>query len=52
LRVAQYNGVPPYAETHAYVRRIIAEYNRKKAAAKKTTTQAAAKKAISSASSQ
>jgi soluble lytic murein transglycosylase-like protein len=52
LRVAQYNGVPPYAETHAYVRRIIAEYNRKKAAAKKTTTQAVAKEAISSASSQ
>jgi soluble lytic murein transglycosylase-like protein len=52
LRVAQYNGVPPYAETHAYVRRIIAEYNRKKAAAKKTTTQAVAKKPISSASSQ
>jgi soluble lytic murein transglycosylase-like protein len=45
-RVAQYNGVPPYAETHAYVRRIIAEYNRKKVAAKKTT-QVAAKKSAS-----
>jgi soluble lytic murein transglycosylase-like protein len=52
LRVAQYNGVPPYPETHAYVRRIIADYNRKKAAAKKTTTQAVAKKPVGSASSQ
>ncbi|HEY3927634.1 MAG TPA: lytic transglycosylase domain-containing protein [Candidatus Koribacter sp.] len=34
-RVAQYNGVPPYHETRAYVRSIIAEYNRKKAAEKK-----------------
>jgi hypothetical protein len=34
-RVAQYGGIPPYAETHAYVKRIIAEYNRKKAAEKK-----------------
>ena len=50
-RVAQYHGVPPYAETHAYVRRIILEYNRKKAAAKKTT-QAALKKPISASSSQ
>lgn len=41
-RVAQYNGVPPYAETHAYVKRIINEYNRKKAAEEKT--QASAKK--------
>lgn len=41
-RVAQYNGVPPYRETRAYVRNIIVDYNRKKAAAKKT--QAAAKK--------
>jgi soluble lytic murein transglycosylase-like protein len=45
-RVAQYNGVPPYRETHAYVRRIIAEYNRKKAAEKKTT-QSASKKPVS-----
>jgi soluble lytic murein transglycosylase-like protein len=51
-RVAQYNGVPPYRETHAYVRRIIADYNRKKAAAKKSVTQAAAKKPIGSANSQ
>jgi len=33
-RVAQYGGIPPYAETHAYVARIIREYNRKKAAEK------------------
>jgi soluble lytic murein transglycosylase-like protein len=50
-RVAQYNGVPPYAETHAYVRRIIAEYNRKKAADKKMT-QVATKKAATATSSQ
>ncbi len=32
LRVQQYKGVPPYAETHAYVARVITDYNRKKAA--------------------
>lgn len=31
-RVEQYHGVPPYTETRAYVRRIVADYNRKKAA--------------------
>lgn len=49
LRVQQYNGVPPYAETRAYVRRIVAEYNRKKAIAKpatRKTTQLAAKKPV------
>lgn len=39
-RVAQYGGIPPYAETHAYVKRIIAEYNRKKAAEKKAAAAA------------
>ena len=34
-RVAHYNGVPPYRETHAYVARIIREYNRKKLAEQK-----------------
>jgi soluble lytic murein transglycosylase-like protein len=29
-RVAQYRGVPPYPETRAYVRRVIADYNAKK----------------------
>ena len=31
-RVAKYKGVPPYRETHAYVRRVIADFNRKKIA--------------------
>jgi hypothetical protein len=31
-RVEQYHGVPPYAETHAYVARIVSDYNRKKLA--------------------
>lgn len=34
-RVLQYNGVPPYRETHAYVARIIKDYNRKKLAERK-----------------
>ncbi len=49
-RVDQYKGVPPYRETHAYVARIIRDFNRKKrdqqkdaraAAAKKTSTRSA-----------
>lgn len=32
-RVQQYAGVPPYRETHAYVARVIIDYNRKKKAA-------------------
>jgi soluble lytic murein transglycosylase-like protein len=49
-RVDQYHGVPPYAETRAYVRRIVADYNRKKAATtkkpalNKETVQVAAKR--------
>jgi soluble lytic murein transglycosylase-like protein len=35
-RVQQYHGVPPYRETHAYVARIIKDYNRKKLAEQKT----------------
>jgi hypothetical protein len=31
-RVLQYGGVPPYRETHAYVARVINDYNRKKLA--------------------
>lgn len=34
-RVQQYHGVPPYRETHAYVARIINDYNRKKLAQRK-----------------
>jgi soluble lytic murein transglycosylase-like protein len=34
-RVEQYRGVPPYAETRAYVARIIRDYNRKKLAEQK-----------------
>jgi len=29
-RVAQYGGVPPFSETRAYVRRVLAEYSRRK----------------------
>jgi hypothetical protein len=32
-RVAQYKGVPPYRETHAYVARVIKDFNRTKLAA-------------------
>jgi len=31
-RVEQYRGVPPYYETHAYVARIIRDFNHKKLA--------------------
>jgi hypothetical protein len=34
-RVQQYHGVPPYRETHAYVARVITDYNRKKLAQSK-----------------
>jgi soluble lytic murein transglycosylase-like protein len=33
-RVEQYNGVPPYYETRAYVARIVRDFNKKKMAAK------------------
>ncbi len=35
-RVQQYNGVPPYYETKAYVARIVRDFNKKKLAAKST----------------
>ena len=38
-RVDQYKGVPPYRETHAYVARIIKDYNRKKLAQQKAAAQ-------------
>jgi Transglycosylase SLT domain len=34
-RVEQYQGVPPFRETHAYVARIVHEYNKKKIAEEK-----------------
>jgi Transglycosylase SLT domain len=40
-RVKQYNGVPPYAETRAYVRRIVHDYNNKKRAQMKAAATAA-----------
>lgn len=43
LRVKQYHGVPPYAETRAYVARIIRDFNQKKLAQEKAL--AASKKA-------
>jgi soluble lytic murein transglycosylase-like protein len=39
-RVEQYQGVPPFHETRAYVARIVHEYNRKKIAQEKATAQA------------
>ena len=39
-RVQQYKGVPPYRETHAYVARIINDFNRKKLAERKAETPA------------
>ena len=39
-RVEQYNGVPPYYETRAYVARIVHEYNRKKTAQENAAAQA------------
>ena len=44
-RVQQYKGVPPYRETHAYVARIINDYNRKKTAEQKRQLQPSAAKA-------
>jgi hypothetical protein len=37
-RIDQYNGVPPYYETRAYVARIVRDFNKKKLAAKKPPT--------------
>jgi soluble lytic murein transglycosylase-like protein len=39
-RVAQYHGVPPYYETHAYVSRVIRDFNRKKLAQQRATKRA------------
>jgi soluble lytic murein transglycosylase-like protein len=42
-RVQQYRGVPPYRETHAYVARVITDYNRKKTAEARQHSQVVAK---------
>lgn len=42
-RVEQYNGVPPYRETQAYVARIVRDFNRKKLAEQKAAKMAAHK---------
>ena len=42
-RVEQYNGVPPYYETKAYIARIVRDFNKKKLAAR-TATPPATKK--------
>jgi hypothetical protein len=47
-RVEQYQGVPPFRETHDYVARIVHDYNRKKDAQEKEAKQ---KQALSKASS-
>jgi hypothetical protein len=39
-RVAKYKGVPPYKETHAYVARIVRDFNRKKLAQQKAAAKA------------
>lgn len=46
-RVQQYHGVPPYRETHAYIARIVRDFNAKKTAKKAGQAQASAKKAPS-----
>ena len=43
-RVEQYAGIPPYRETHAYIARIIEDYNRKKLQQQAPSTSAPASK--------
>jgi len=47
-RVQQYGGVPPYRETHAYVARVINDYNRKKTAQAKQAARPASKTSAAS----
>ncbi len=44
-RVEQYRGVPPYRETHAYVARVIRDFNRKKLAGRAVSHSGAKPKA-------
>jgi len=43
-RVEQYGGLPPYYETHAYVARIVRDFNKKKMAEKSQAAQAGSQK--------
>ena len=45
-RVQQYKGVPPYRETHAYVARVVRDYNRKKLAERKNQRNESAQKDV------
>lgn len=45
FRVKQYNGVPPYRETRAYIAKIVRDYNAKKRAQMKAAANATAKAA-------
>ncbi len=49
-RVEQYNGVPPYRETQAYVARIVRDFNRKKLAEQKAAKGALHKSAAKTSS--
>jgi soluble lytic murein transglycosylase-like protein len=50
-RVEQYGGVPPYYETHAYVARIVRDFNRKKLAQKSALSAAAGRPSVKKANS-
>jgi hypothetical protein len=50
-RVEQYNGVPPFRETRAYVARIVNDYNRKKIAQEKQEKAEARNKKLQAAQS-
>jgi hypothetical protein len=43
-RVEQYGGLPPYYETHAYVARIVRDFNKKKVAEKKSAARSSTAK--------
>ncbi|HEY6350365.1 MAG TPA: lytic transglycosylase domain-containing protein [Candidatus Angelobacter sp.] len=51
-RVQQYHGVPPYRETHAYIARIVRDFNAKKAAQNAGRAQVSAKKGLPPAANQ
>jgi len=48
-RVEQYNGVPPYRETRAYVASIVRDFNRKKLVEQRAATAAAQKSIVKTA---